>query len=104
MFTAPPILAQLDSEQQTILETDASDNTLAAELSEVYDKMTRPVAFLSRKLSPGQTHKESLSTRDRQTLATPRKETPRYPCLHSLRPQLPVHLFSIEDLVPTSQD
>jgi hypothetical protein len=54
MFTAPPTLAQFDPKRQTILKADASDHTLVAVLSQVHNKMTRPVAFLSKKLSLAQ--------------------------------------------------
>jgi hypothetical protein len=54
VFIDPPILTQFDLERQTILKTDASYHTLAAVLSQVHDKMTWPVAFLSKKLSPAE--------------------------------------------------
>jgi hypothetical protein len=51
IFTSPPILAQFDPERQTIIETNASDYAIAAVLSQTHEKTTRPIAFLSKKLS-----------------------------------------------------
>ena len=54
-FTTAPILAHFDPDKKTWLETDASNYVVAAVLSqEGNDGILRPVAFLSKKMSPAE--------------------------------------------------
>jgi hypothetical protein len=47
-FTTAPVLAHFDPELPTVVETDASDHTMAAVLSQVHDKRLSPVAYMSK--------------------------------------------------------
>ncbi|MBW0573385.1 hypothetical protein O181_113100 [Austropuccinia psidii MF-1] len=49
-FTISPILSHFNPSQPTIVETDASDYSLGAVLSQVFDSGRHPIAFDSRKL------------------------------------------------------
>ena len=52
-FTTAPVLAHFDPDKETWLETDASDYVVAAILSQRgEDGVLRPVAFMSKKMSP----------------------------------------------------
>ncbi|MBW0543243.1 hypothetical protein O181_082958 [Austropuccinia psidii MF-1] len=53
-FTIPPILSHFDPSLPTIVETDASDYSLGAVLSQVCDSGKHPIAFDSRKLLPAE--------------------------------------------------
>ena len=53
-FTTAPILKHFDPAIQAIVETDASDFTLGAILSQKHGKYLHPVAFHSRKFSPAE--------------------------------------------------
>ena len=54
-FTTAPTLAHFDPDKKTWLETDASDYVIAAVLSqENVQGVLKPVAFLSRKMSPAE--------------------------------------------------
>jgi len=59
MFTTGPILTNFDDTRPTNFESDASDLTLGAVLSQLceYEKW-HPVAFHSRKFSPAEIHYE----------------------------------------------
>lgn len=58
-FTTAPVLAHFDPDLETVVETDASDFVYAAVLSQVQrDGSLRPVAFLSKKMSPAETNYE----------------------------------------------
>ena len=62
LFTTQPILSFFDPEKEIILETDASDHAVGAVLSQPdYLKRLHPVAFHSRKFSPGELNYEILS-------------------------------------------
>ena len=52
-FTSAPILAHFDPDKETWVETDASDYVVAAVLSQKDENgILRPVAFMSKKMSP----------------------------------------------------
>ena len=52
-FTTAPVLAHFDPNKETWVETDASDYVVAAVLSQKDDQgVLRPVAFMSKKMSP----------------------------------------------------
>jgi hypothetical protein len=54
-FTIAPVLAHFDPSLETWLETDASDTVTAAVLSQVQtDGVLKPVAFISKKMSPAE--------------------------------------------------
>ena len=54
-FTTAPVLAHFDPNKKTWIETDASNYVVAAVLSqEGADGVLRPVAFLSKKMSPAE--------------------------------------------------
>ena len=66
-FTTAPILTHLYLEQETVIETDASDFALGAILSQFQDKRPHPVAFHSRKLNSAERNYE---IHDKELLAT----------------------------------
>ena len=52
VFTSSPVLCHFDASLPITLETDASDFAIGGVLSQIHpDKITRPVAFYSRKLT-----------------------------------------------------
>ncbi|MBW0490866.1 hypothetical protein O181_030581 [Austropuccinia psidii MF-1] len=53
-FTTAPILSHFNPSLPTIVETDVSDYSLGAVLSEVNDSGKNPIAFDSRKLLPAE--------------------------------------------------
>ncbi|MBW0584089.1 hypothetical protein O181_123804, partial [Austropuccinia psidii MF-1] len=57
-FTTAPILSHFNPSLPTIVETDASDYSLVAVLSQVNDSGKHPIAFYSRKLLPAQLNYE----------------------------------------------
>jgi len=58
-FTSAPILAHFDAQQPEVIETDASDFTIGAVLSQRDDKgRLHPVAFHSRKFQPAEINYE----------------------------------------------
>jgi hypothetical protein len=68
-LTSPPVLALPDPRQPFILHTDASNCTIAAVLSQHVDKSSkdpRPIAFISRQLSPTEMR---YSTTEKELLA-----------------------------------
>ena len=67
-FTTAPILIHYDPNQESIVETDASDYALGAILSQrsSEDGKMHPVAFHSRKFSPAEIN---YDTRDKELLA-----------------------------------
>jgi hypothetical protein len=55
LFTAAPILVHSHPEKPTVIETDASDFTLAAVPSQIQEtKRLHPVAYHSRKFMPAE--------------------------------------------------
>ncbi|MBW0530896.1 hypothetical protein O181_070611 [Austropuccinia psidii MF-1] len=58
VFTPAPILSHFNPSLQTIVETDASDYSLGAVLSQVDDSEKNPIAFDSRKLLPAELNYE----------------------------------------------
>jgi transposase InsO family protein/predicted aspartyl protease len=57
-FTTAPILAQFDSDDETILETDSSGYVTGGILSQYKDSVLRPIAFFSQKNSPAECNYE----------------------------------------------
>ena len=54
-FTESPILAFFDPEREVVIETDASDHTIASVISQPDDQgRLRPLAFYSKKLGPAE--------------------------------------------------
>ena len=54
-FTESPILAFFDPEKEVVIETDASDHTIAGVISQPDDQgRLRPLAFSSKKLGPAE--------------------------------------------------
>lgn len=51
-FTSAPILTHFEQGRETWVETDASDYVTAATLSQLVNGVLKPVAFLSKKLTP----------------------------------------------------
>jgi reverse transcriptase-like protein len=52
-FQDAPVLAHFDPERETWIETDSSGFVSAGILSQMHNGILRPVAFFSKKLSPG---------------------------------------------------
>ena len=66
-FTTAPMLAYFNPDLDTWVESDASDYVVAAVLSQKHhDGMLRPVAFMSKKMSPAECNYEIY---DKQLLA-----------------------------------
>ncbi|MBW0486840.1 hypothetical protein O181_026555 [Austropuccinia psidii MF-1] len=57
-LTTSPILSHFNSSLQTIVETDASDYTLGAVLSQLNDSGNHPISFDSHKLLPAELNYE----------------------------------------------
>ncbi|MBW0526921.1 hypothetical protein O181_066636 [Austropuccinia psidii MF-1] len=57
-FTIAPIISHFDPSLPTIVETDASDYTLGAVLSQISDSGEHPIAFDSHKLLPAELNSE----------------------------------------------
>jgi DNA-binding transcriptional regulator LsrR (DeoR family) len=67
LFTVAPILVHFHPEKPTVVETDASDFTLGAVLSQIQEtKRLHPVAYHSRKFKPA---KINYDVHDKELLA-----------------------------------
>jgi hypothetical protein len=67
LFTVAPILVHFHPEKPTVVETDASDFSLGAVLSQIQEtKRLHPVAYHSRKFKPAETN---YDVHDKELLA-----------------------------------
>lgn len=66
IMSSNTVVRHFDPSLPCIVETDASDYAIGAVLSQTQDGITRPVAFLSRKLQPAELN---YSTHDKELLA-----------------------------------
>lgn len=57
-FTKAPVLVHFNPDLPIWLETDASDYVLGAVLSQIIDEQLRPIAFLSKKMTPAECNYE----------------------------------------------
>jgi hypothetical protein len=60
-MVSPPVLAFPDPEGRFILDTDASDTAVGAELSQIQNGCERPIAYASNSLTPEQRRKCTTS-------------------------------------------
>jgi hypothetical protein len=74
LFTVAPILVHFHPEKPTVVETDASDFTLGAVLSQIQEiKRLHPVAYHSRKFKPAEINYD-VHDKERLAVVTAFKE------------------------------
>ena len=57
-FTTAEILTHYNPALETVIETDASDFAISAIISQLHANIPRPVAFMSRKMTPAERNYE----------------------------------------------